>query len=94
MAWQDFVDIDFIALNAKHATGAISAILTFSLVGWVVERVKIDGPILMAIHLAEKVVVASCIGYLTITILWEVGGRLITVLKGQKNGRVPPIVDA
>lgn len=86
MAWQDFIDTDFIALNVKHASGALSAILAFSVVGWVAEKVMPYGFILKAIHLTEKIVVAACMAYLTFVILWEIGGRIVSHLKGHKKG--------
>lgn len=86
MAWRDFIDASFIALNVRHASGALSTILAFSLVGWVAGKVMQSGYILDGIHLAEKIVVSACIVYLTLAILWELSRRLVRVIKGDGNG--------
>lgn len=71
----DFIDTDFIALNTRHASGALSAILVFGGVGWVAGRVMDVGYILNGIHLTEKIVVSACIIYLTVAILWEIARK-------------------
>ena len=86
MTTRDFIDFGFIALNIRHASGALSAILAFSLVGWVAGKVMEAGYILQGIHVAEKIVVSGCIIYLTVVILWELAKRIVKVMKGDGNG--------
>jgi hypothetical protein len=90
----DFIDTDFIALNTRHASGALSAILVFGGVGWVAGRVMDAGYILDGIHLAEKIVVSACIIYLTVAILWEIARKLMKLSKGWGNGSAPSFLVA
>ena len=86
MALGDYIDSEMIALNLKHVSGALAAILGFSLVTWVSEKLMNSGYVLTLIHWADNIVVASCIIYLTVVILWELGRRLTRLGKGRGNG--------
>jgi len=86
MGLRNFIDTDLIALNIKHASGALSAILVFGGVGWVAGKVLDEGYILQGIHFTEKVVISACMIYLTIAILWEIARKLRQLVKGGKNG--------
>ena len=92
MAWQDYLDLEFIKLNGKHVSGALAAILGFSLVTWVSGKLVDPGYLLTVIQIADEIVVTGCIIYLAVAILWELVGKLIKLARG--NGSTPSILAA
>jgi hypothetical protein len=88
MAWWDFIDVEFVKLNAKHVSGALVAILGFSLVTWVSERVMHESLVLWLIHILDNIVVSGCIIYLSVVILGEIGRKLRDFLKGLSSGAI------
>jgi hypothetical protein len=85
MAWQDYIDVDLIALNSRHVSGALASILGFTLLKWVSERVVDVWWLLTLIRWADYIVVASCIIYLTVVIVWAIVGKLRKVISGEGN---------
>lgn len=91
MPWQDFVDVEFIKLNGKHMSGALVALVGFSLLTWLSGKILEAGYVLAIIKLADKIVVTCCIIYLAIVVLWELARKLIELFKGPGNGSSPSI---
>jgi len=91
MPWQDFIDVEFIKLNGKHMSGALVALVGFSLLTWVSGKIMDAGFVLAIIRLADKIVVTCCIIYLAIVILWELARKLVKLFKGFGNGSAPSI---
>ena len=86
MALRDFIDVDLVALNSRHVSGALASILGFTLIKWVSERVVEAWWLLGLIRWADYIVVASCIIYLTVVIVWAIAGKLRKTVKGEGNG--------
>ena len=85
MAWRDFIDVDLVALNAQHVSGAVASVLGFSLLKWVAEKNMEAGWALTLIHWAGNIVVSGCIIYLSLVILLALGRKLLRVFK-EHNG--------
>jgi hypothetical protein len=85
MAWQDYIDSEILQLNARHVSGAFASIVGFSFITWVTEHLTNSLYVLSLVHLADNIVITSCIIYLTVAILWALGGKLVKLLKGRSN---------
>lgn len=83
MAWQDYIDSDILQLNARHVSGAFGSIVGFSFVTWITEHLTDSAYVLTLVHLADNIVITGCIIYLTVAILWALGGKLVKMLKGK-----------
>jgi hypothetical protein len=85
MAWRDFIDVEIIALNSQHVSGAVASVVGFKLLKWAAEAQMEPGWPLSVIHWAGDIVVSGCIIYLSIVILIAIGRKIWKVIKGQ-NG--------
>lgn len=92
MALRDYIDSDILKLNARHVSGAFGSIVGFSFIAWTTEFLTDSAYVLTLVHLADNIVITGCIIYLTVAILWALGGKLVKVVKG--NGNAPSFLAA
>lgn len=88
MAWRDFIDIEIIALNSQHVSGAVFSVVGFKALKWVAEAQMEAGWPLTVIHWAGDIVVSGCIIYLSIVILLAIFRKAWKVIKGHNGNNL------
>jgi hypothetical protein len=92
MDWHDFVDVEIIALVAKHVSGTLAIIAGFLLIGFAAKLAIHDAFVIEVVNYAEIVIITACVLRAVIVMLWKITKMTGKTLKGGGNGTTSSIL--